>query len=80
MLLLFRILRLPTGALGLCLFYVAAFTYESTDKQIQNLLKDSWLKLAYEPRTVAAVANRLARIVLTLFIQFLNGSTQFLYS
>ncbi len=70
--LLLKILRSLAGVLGLCLVYLAAFTYESTDKRIQNWLEDLWLRFAYDPRTPAGVAKGLARVVLNLMNEILD--------
>jgi hypothetical protein len=53
-------------ALGLFFIYVAAFTYETTDKRIQNTLEDLWLRLSDVSHSPAGLATRLARVVLTL--------------
>jgi hypothetical protein len=52
--------------MGLLFVYLAAFTYETTDARIRNTLEDLWLKLEYGPRTPAGIAQRLARVVLSL--------------
>jgi hypothetical protein len=66
MALLFWVLRLLIAAVGLGVVYVAAFTYETTDKRIQNWLEDLWLRLSYDPRTPAGVARGVVRVVLNL--------------
>jgi hypothetical protein len=75
---LFDLLRLLAGALGGSLVYVAAFTYESTDKSIQNWLEEMWLRLADDRRTLGGVVRGLARVVLnlmdTLFDQVFGAS------
>jgi hypothetical protein len=63
---LFDLLRLLAGAVGISLVYVAAFTYESTDKGIQNWLEEMWLQLADDRRTLGGVVRGLARVVLNL--------------
>jgi hypothetical protein len=63
LLILLRVLAL---AVGLLLVYVAAFTYESTDRRIHSRLEDLWLTLAYGPHAPAGLTQRLVRVVLRL--------------
>jgi hypothetical protein len=60
------IVRLVAFAVGLLLLYLAWFTYETTDKRIQNKLEDLWLALAFEKRTPVGIAKRLFRTVVSL--------------
>jgi hypothetical protein len=70
--LLFEIIRLLTVAVGLGVVYVAAFTYEGTDRLIQNWLEDLWLRLAYDSGTPVGIARRLVRVVLSLTEKILD--------
>src|SRR5262252_6978101 len=70
--LLLIILRSLAGLLGACLAYLAAFTYETTDKHVNNWLEDLWLRFAYDARTPAAIAARLARVTLTVLNKVLD--------
>jgi hypothetical protein len=60
------VLRVLALGLGVFFIYIAAFTYETTDKRIQSRLEDFWVRLADFPRTPAGLIRRLARAVLTL--------------
>jgi hypothetical protein len=64
--LLLPIVRPLTITVGALFIYLAAFTYETTDKRIKNTLEDLWLRLAYTRGTPAGLAKRLARVVLSL--------------
>ncbi len=66
MALLYEILRWLTAAVGVLVVYLAAFTYEGTDRLIKNRLEDLWLRLAYYPATPFGVARRLVLVVLAL--------------
>jgi hypothetical protein len=57
----FRVLAL---GLGVFFVYIAAFTYETTDKRIQSRLEDFWVRLADFRHTPAGLIRRLARAVL----------------
>ena len=72
MTLLFEIVRLLTAAVGLGVVYIAAFTYEGTDRRIQNWLEDLWLRLAYDSGTPVGVAKRLVRVVLSLMEKIID--------
>jgi hypothetical protein len=66
MTLLFEAIRLLAIVGGLAVAYVAAFTYEDTDKRIRNWLEDVWLRLAFDAGTPVGVARRIVRVVLNL--------------
>jgi hypothetical protein len=70
--LLLNILRLLVGVFGFCLVYLAVFTYEGTDRRIQNWMEDLWLRFAYDARTPTGVAKGLARVVLSLMNKILD--------
>jgi hypothetical protein len=60
------VLRVLALGLGLFFIYVAAFTYETTDKRIQSRLEDLWVRLADFPHTPAGLIRRLVWAVFTL--------------
>ena len=72
MALLYEILRWLTAAVGVLVVYLAAFTYEGTDRLIKNRLEDLWLRLASCPATPFGVARRLVRVVLALMDKILD--------
>lgn len=51
---------------GFLFVYAAAFTYESTDKRIQNTLEEAWLALAFKAHTPVAFVHRLLEISIDL--------------